>query len=59
MDETTITIQMGKQELQQAVTTVIELLTQSPFQFDEHSNKEIAEYNHGMSLLFDCLRSTF
>lgn len=59
MEKTTVALDMGKSELRAAVTALIEHLTYNPIREDEHSRAEIIEYNMGMSVLFDCLRSTF
>ena len=59
MEQTTIALPMGKQDIQQAVTAIIEELTLNPFQMDEHTEKQQIAYNMGMSILFETLRSTF
>jgi len=58
-EKTTIALDMGKSDLRDAVTALIEHLTYNPIREDEHSRKEIIDYNMGMSVLFDCLRSTY
>ncbi len=50
---------MGKADIQQAVTAVIEQLTLNPFQVEEHTEQELIAYNMGVTFLFACMRSTF
>lgn len=59
MEQTTIALPLGKQDIQKAVTALIEELTLNPFQLDMHTEKEQILYNMGMSILFETLRSTF
>lgn len=58
-EKTTVALDMGKSDRRDAVTALIEHLMYYPIREDEHSQKEIIDYNMGMSVLFDCLRSTY
>ena len=59
MEQTTIALPLGKQDIQKAVTALIEELTLNPFQLDMHTENEQIFHNMGMSILFETLRSTF
>lgn len=59
MEKTTVDLDMDKSELRSAMTALIEHLMYNPIHEDEHSQAEIIDYNMGMSVLFDCLRSTY
>lgn len=59
MEQTTITLPLGKQDIQKAVTALIEELTLNPFQLDMHTEEEQIFHNMGMSMLFETPRSTF
>ncbi len=53
--QTNVTIDMDKDTLQHAVTSVIEHLSLYPPTEEEHT----IEYGLGLQVLFDCLRATF
>ena len=57
--ETTITLPMGKADLQEAATAVIEQLATAPPDTGSMSPEQSISYNMGLSILFACLRSTF
>lgn len=57
--ETTINLHMEKEDIQIAVTAILEQLSLTPPEKSEHTQAEIIAYNMGLHLLFDCLRSTF
>lgn len=59
MEKTTITIDMDKESLREAVTRIIEYITTNPLSADEMGSKERAEYYMGVSALFACLRQTY
>lgn len=59
MKETTITLPMGKADLQEAATAVIEQLATAPPDTGSMSQEQSISYNMGLSILFACLRSTF
>ena len=59
MKETTITIPMGKADLQEAATAVIEQLATAPPDIESMSQEQSISYNMGLSIRFACLRSTF
>ena len=59
MKETTITLPMGKADLQEAATAVIEQLATAPPDTGIMSEEKSISYNMGLSILFACLRSTF
>ena len=59
MNETTITLPMGKADLQEAATAVIEQLATAPPDTGSMSQEQSISYNMGLSILFACLRSTF
>ena len=50
---------MGKADLQEAATAVIEQLATAPPDIENMSQEQTATYNMGLSILFACLRSTF
>lgn len=58
MNETTITLPMGKADLQEAATAVIEQLATAPPDTGSMSQEQSISYNMGLSILFACLRST-
>ena len=58
MKETTITLPMGKADLQEAATAVIEQLATAPPDTGSMSQEQHISYNMGLSILFACLRST-
>ena len=53
--QTNVTLDMDKDTLQLAVTSVIEHLSLYPPTEEEHT----LEYSLRLQVLFDCLRSTF
>lgn len=53
--QTNVTIDMDKDTLQRAVTSVIEHLSIYPPTEEEHT----MEYSLGLQVLFNCLRATF
>ena len=53
--QTNVTIDMDKDTLQLAVTSVIEHLSLYPPTEEEQTT----EYSLGLQVLFDCLRATF
>lgn len=58
--QTTVTLSLGKADLQRAVTSVIEYLSSNPPQQDGPMlRREEIDYNLGLSVLFECLRATF
>ena len=57
--ETTITLPMGKADLQEAAMALIEQLATAPPDTGSMSEEQSISYNLGLSLLFACLRSTF
>lgn len=57
--ETTITLPMGKADLQEAATAVIEQLATAPPDTGSMSEEQSISYNMGLSILFACLRYTF
>lgn len=59
MEQTTITLSMCKEDVQHAVAAVLERLAIYPPQLENYAQSDIIAYNMGMSLLFECLRSTF
>lgn len=59
MNQTTITLPMGKADLQEAATAVIEQLATAPPDTGSMSEEQSISYNMGLSILFACLRSTF
>lgn len=59
MKETTVTLPMGKADLQQAATAVIEYLSTTPPDTESMSQEQSVSYNMGLGILFTCLRSTF
>ena len=59
MKETTITLPMGKADLQEAATAVIEQLATAAPDIESMSQEQSISYNMGLSILFACLRSTF
>ena len=59
MNQTTITLQMGKADLQEAAMAVIEQLATAPPDTGSMSEEQSISYNMGLSILFACLRSTF
>ena len=59
MNQTTITLPMGKADLQEAATAVIEQLATAPPDTGSMSQEKYISYNMGLSILFACLRSTF
>lgn len=59
MTETTITLPMGKADLQEAATAVIEQLATAPPDFSQMSDDRVVSYTMGVEVLCDCLRSTF
>lgn len=50
---------MGKADLQEAATAVIEQLATAPPDIENMSQEQSITYNMGLSILFACLRSTF
>lgn len=58
-NKTTVTINMGKGDLQRAMASVIEYLSVYPPQEDFMAGEESVTYSMGLSALFDCLRATF
>ena len=59
MKETTITLPMGKADLQEAATAVIEQLATAPPDFSQMSDERVISYTMGVEVLCECLRSTF
>ena len=59
MKETTITLPMGKADLQEAAMALIEQLATAPPDTGSMSQEQVISYNMGLSILFACLRSTF
>ena len=59
MKETTITLPMGKADLQEAAMALIEQLATAPPDTGSMSQEQYISYNMGLSILFACLRSTF
>lgn len=59
MKETTITLPMGKADLQEAATAVIEQLATAPPDFSQMSDDRVTSYTMGVEVLCACLRSTF
>ena len=57
--ETTITLPIGKADLQAAGTAVIVHLATAPPDTGSMSEEQSISYNMGLSILFACLRSTF
>lgn len=57
--ETTITLPMGKADLQEAATAVIEHLATAPPDFSQMSDDRVISYTMGVEVLCECLRSTF
>lgn len=57
--QTTITLPLGKADLQMAATAVIERLAIAPPDFSQMSDELIISYTLGVNVLCDCLRSTF
>lgn len=57
--ETTITLPMGKADLQEAATAVIEQLATAPPDFSQMSDDRVTSYTMGVEVLCECLRSTF
>lgn len=57
--QTTITLPMGKADLQMAATAIIEQLATTPPDFSQMSDERTIFYNLGLDVLFTCLRSTF
>ena len=57
--ETTITLPMGKADLQEAATAVIEQLATAPPDFSQMSDDRVTSYTMGVEVLCACLRSTF
>ena len=58
-NKTTVTINMGKGDLQRAMASVIEYLSIYPPQEEFMAGQEAVTYSMGLSALFDCLRATF
>ena len=52
MKETTITLPMGKADLQEAATAVIEQLATAPPDIESMSQEQSISYNMGLSILF-------
>lgn len=59
MNETTVTLPMGKADLQEAATAVIEQLATAPPDFSQMSDDRVTSYTMGVEVLCECLRSTF
>ena len=59
MNQTTITLPMGKSDLQEAAMAVIEQLATAPPDTGSMSEEQSISYQMGLSILFACLRSTF
>ena len=57
--QTTITLPLGKADLQEATLAVIEYLATTPPDYSQMSEKRIISYGMGVHVLVDCLRSTF
>lgn len=51
MKETTITLPMGKADLQEAATAVIEQLATAPPDIESMSQEQSISYNMGLSIL--------
>lgn len=51
MKETTITLPMGKADLQEAATAVIEQLATAPPDIENMSQEQSISYNMGLSIL--------
>lgn len=56
MTETTITLPMGKADLQEAATAVIEQLATAPPDFSQMSDDRVTSYTMGVEVLCECLR---
>ena len=50
---------MGKADLQEAATAVIEQLATAPPDTERMSQEQSISYKIGLSILFTCLRSSF
>ncbi len=50
---------MGKADLQEAATAVIEQLATAPPDFSQMSDDRVTSYTMGVEVLCTCLRSTF
>ena len=59
MNQTTVTLPMGKADLQEAAMAVIEQLATAPPDTGSMSEEQSISYQMGLSILFACLRSTF
>ena len=57
--QTTITLPLGKADLQMAATAVIEQLATAPPDFSQMSQDRVISYTMGVEVLCECLRSTF
>lgn len=57
--ETIVTLPMGKADLQEAATAVIEQLATAPPDFSQMSDDRVTSYTMGVEVLCECLRSTF
>lgn len=55
MEETTVTIDLGKDDIRIAATSVLEYLSIYPPMEDERN----IEFNMGVHMLYDILKSTF
>ena len=56
--ETTVTLPLGKADIQDAALAVIEYLATTPPDFSQMSEERIISYGMGVSMLVECLRST-
>lgn len=55
----TITLSMDKEELQKAMTALLEQLSFNPFEPENHTRAEQISFNMGLGVIFECMRSTF